>query len=94
MPTPTLASATRLEQSARALRDEAKKRFTNDEQHVPGRADAALRKFGDSVAEIDQMIEHARRAAAFATSYIREKPFRALSMALAAGVIAGLLKRR
>jgi ElaB/YqjD/DUF883 family membrane-anchored ribosome-binding protein len=91
---PTIASVTRLQENARALLDEARERFVSDGKYVPGRADSALRRFGDSVAEIDEMVEQARRAAAFATSYIREKPFRALGMALAAGVIAGLLRRR
>jgi ElaB/YqjD/DUF883 family membrane-anchored ribosome-binding protein len=91
---PTIASVTRLLENARALRDEARHRFVGDVPHIPGRADAALRRFGDSVAEIDATIEIARRTAAKATSYIRDRPFRALGFALAAGVIVGILKRR
>ena len=90
----TIASVARLLENARALRDEARQRFVGDVQHIPGRADGALSRFGDSVAEIDATIEIARRAAAAATRYIRERPFRALGIALGAGVIAGFLKRR
>lgn len=94
MPASTTDSAARLQEKAHALRDEARERFVEEVRHVPGRADAALRRFGDGVAEIDQMVEHARLAAAFATNYIREKPFRALGMALAAGLVTGLWRGR
>ena len=94
MPT-TIASDDRLHDAAAANDDGARLEHSalSESLHVPGRADAAIRRFGARLKDIDATVEQARLLAERTSERIRERPLTAIGIAAGVGLIAGLLAR-
>ena len=99
MSTPTSSFDDRTSDEAAALRgdgDGAKEEGNSPStsQQLRGRADEALRRFGTSTQDVEELVEQGRQAAARATDYVRTKPLLAIGIAAGVGLLAGLLTRR